>query len=341
MTTNNIQGNAPKFVRNMAGDVELNIYDEIGFWGVDQNDFNRELKSLNGEPLTVRISSNGGAVDDAIAMYNMLKSYSGTVTTINDSIAASAATLIFLAGDVRKASSMSSFMTHKPMAGFYGNTDEVVEFNSMLEHYNGVILNSYIAGGIDETTAATLINSGDYWFNAEAALEMGFISEMTDAEPVQNSVDLTKFANVPDFVLNSNSKTSATVQAVAASVKKPENQKTEVPIMADENAVSTADHEQAVADAEKKGFVDALDRVNKVNALESRKGREATADKLLATASMTVEQIDDILQTMPAAQVAPVLDLSDDLGDLSANDDAGDKPVDKVANFAASIGKVK
>lgn len=326
---NNVDGNAPQFVKNMAGEAQLNIYDEIGFWGVDQNDFQQELSALNGEPLTVRISSNGGSVQDAIAMYNMLKDYDGTVTTINDSIAASAATMIYLAGDVRKASAISSFMTHKPMSSFYGNTDELVEFNAMLEHFNNIILNSYIAGGIDEETAKTLIDSGDYWFNGEAAFDMGFVNDLTDDQPVENNVDLTKFANVPDFVLNSSLKDKKTIVVQkSATVEKPIKQ--EVKKMADEKTVE---------DAKREGFAEAVERINAVNALDSRKGREALADQLVANAAMSVEDIDAALQTVPAAKAAPVLNLNDDLGDLSGDNADDDKPVNRVANFAASLGK--
>jgi ATP-dependent protease ClpP protease subunit len=326
---NNIEGNAPQFVKNMAGEAQLNIYDEIGFWGVDQNDFQQELSALNGEPLTVRISSNGGSVQDAIAMYNMLKDYDGTVTTINDSIAASAATMIYLAGDVRKASAISSFMTHKPMSSFYGNTDELVEFNAMLEHFNNIILNSYIAGGIDEETAKTLIDSGDYWFNGEAAFDMGFVNDLTDDQPVENNVDLTKFANVPDFVLNSSLKDKKPIVAQKSKpVEKTINQ--EVKKMADEKTVE---------DAKREGFAEAVKRINAVNALDSRKGREALADQLVANAALSVEDIDAALQTVPAAQAAPVLNLNDDLGDLSGDNADVEEPVNRVANFAASLGK--
>jgi len=332
---NNLQGNDPKFVVNQAGVAELNIYDEIGFWGVDQNDFNRELSALNGEPLTVRISSNGGAVQDAIAMYNMLKDYDGTVTTINDSIAASAATIIYLAGDVRKASAISSFMTHKPMAGFYGNTDDVVEFTSMLHHYNGVIQSAYEQGGLDSDVAATMINSGDYWFNGETAAENGFVTELTEAAPVQNSVDLSKFANVPEFVLNKSLKAGATVQAVAASVKPPEKV-----FEMEKETISAADHELAVASAKKSAYADALERVDKVKNLESAKGREALADKLVSNAALSVDEIDEMLQSAPQAAKVENLQLSDELGDLSSKD-LDDKPVDRVNAFAKSIGKEK
>ncbi len=342
MTINNINGNDPRFIKNQAGAAELNIYDEIGFWGVDQNDFQRELTALKGEPLTVRISSNGGSVQDAIAMYNMLKDYDGTVTTINDSIAASAATIIYLAGDVRKASPISSFMTHKPMAGFYGNTDELVEFQSMLEHFNGVIQSAYEQGGIDSETASTMINSGDYWFNGETALGNGFTTELTDSAPVENNVDLTKFANVPEFVLNRKSQTSATVKAVAASVENPVIENQEAPEM-DENSVSTADHETAVASAKHEGFTEALQRIEKVKALESAKGREALAEKLTANAALSVEDIDEMLQAAPqAAQASQVTasQLTDEIGEIGADNDQA-QPVNKVNNFAANIGKAK
>ena len=76
----------------------------------------KALKAFNGSPVTVRINSPGGAADEGIGIYNAMKSYSGEITTINDSLAASAASVIFLGGSKRLMSQGSrEALRHLPL----------------------------------------------------------------------------------------------------------------------------------------------------------------------------------------------------------------------------------
>ena len=104
---------------------ELHIYDEIlpdGYGGVDSGSVHKALKQMNG-PITVRINSPGGHLEEGVAIYNMLQRYDGEVTTINDSLAASIASYIFMAGTDRLVAKNSLTMIHSPWTLAAGNAE--------------------------------------------------------------------------------------------------------------------------------------------------------------------------------------------------------------------------
>lgn len=332
------------FLVNQAGEPTLYIFDDIGWYGIEAQDFANQLSEFNGEPLTVRISSNGGSVADGLAIYNMLRDYKGTVTTINDSIAASIASVIYMAGDVRKVAQTGSFMTHKPMSSFYGNSDELQAFETMLTHFNDVLVKAYEQGGVSESEAQQLIESGDKWIMSTEAIEIGIATELSEAQAAAASVDLTKFDNVPDSVLNASNRSVKTLQ----NVSKTTNTKSEVVKMENENTISQAEHEAAVAEASSKAFAEALKRREDVLALENAKGREAAAEKMIANAKLSVEEIDDLLASLPEVKKENSLsqeDLVDTVGDLGPGNQPADEmqgddqTVNKVSRFAENIGK--
>ena len=83
---------------------EMRIYDEIGpaWWGlIDADTVIDALAKIEGKHATVRLNAPGGSVDEGIAIYNALKRYKGGVDTVVDSVAASAASVIALAGQSR------------------------------------------------------------------------------------------------------------------------------------------------------------------------------------------------------------------------------------------------
>ena len=83
------------------------------------------LESLDGGRATVRINSPGGSADEGIAIYNTLKRYAGGVDTINEALAASAASVIFLAGETRTMSAGSRLMIHRALTIEIGNADRM------------------------------------------------------------------------------------------------------------------------------------------------------------------------------------------------------------------------
>ena len=104
--------------------------------------FSDELNAGNGN-ITVWINSPGGDVFAAAQIYNMLKAYKGKVTVRIDSLAASAASVIAMAGDTVEMSPVAMMMIHNPSTIAFGNTADMKHAIAMLDEVKEAILNAY------------------------------------------------------------------------------------------------------------------------------------------------------------------------------------------------------
>ncbi len=104
---------------------ETYIYDEIGYFGTTASDFVRELKSIKADQIDLHISSPGGEVYDGLAIYETIKQHPAKVTVKIDSLAASAASVIAMAGDVVEIGRNAEMMVHDGMVLVLGNADDL------------------------------------------------------------------------------------------------------------------------------------------------------------------------------------------------------------------------
>ncbi len=111
----------------------LSIFDEIGFWGVQAKDFLASLSATPGTDLDVEISSPGGDMFAAVAMYNGLRASGKKITTRVMGVAASAASLVFMAGDNRVMPKNTHLMVHNPWTFAGGNAVELRETADFLD----------------------------------------------------------------------------------------------------------------------------------------------------------------------------------------------------------------
>lgn len=134
----------------------------------------KALKGFGANAVTVRINSPGGAADEGIAIYNLLKNHSGEVTTINDSLAASAASVIFLGGSKRLMGDGSRVMIHRAMGVAFGNSDEIRKTLQALEAYDASLLDIYSQYLLnDDRPAIEAMLSAETWFDIDGAIESG------------------------------------------------------------------------------------------------------------------------------------------------------------------------
>ena len=179
---------------------EVLIYGDIGdsWWseGVTAKDFVREIAALDVDKLTVRINSAGGSVPDGIAIYNAIKRHKAHVTTINDSLAASAASLILMAGDTVQMAENALLMIHAPWGMASGNSADMREFADMLDTWAQAMSSSYAhKSGKDAAAALALLTDGkDHWYGVEEAMAEGFVDESTPALALAASIDRTAVA---------------------------------------------------------------------------------------------------------------------------------------------------
>jgi ATP-dependent protease ClpP protease subunit len=131
------------------------------------------LRSFGSSPVTIRINSPGGAADEGIGIYNALRSHGGEVTTINDSLAASAASVIFLAGKNRLMADGSRIMIHRAMAFAMGNQDELSKVISALKSYDASLVDIYRQFiGKDPSEIESLM-AAETWYNVDDAIASG------------------------------------------------------------------------------------------------------------------------------------------------------------------------
>ena len=135
--------------------------------------FAKELNAGNGN-ITVWINSPGGDVYAAAQIYNMLMEYKGDVTVKVDALAASAASVIAMAGTTVLMSPPSLMMIHNPITVAIGDSKEMQKAGEMLNEVKESIMNAYeIKTGMDRKKISHLMDA-ESWFNAKKAVELGF-----------------------------------------------------------------------------------------------------------------------------------------------------------------------
>ena len=139
--------------------------------------FKADLVSGSG-PVTIWINSPGGDCVAAAQIYNMLMEYPGDVVVKIDGIAASAASVITMAGTRVCMSPVSTMMIHNPLTVAIGDSEEMRKAVQMLDEYKESIVNAYeIKTGLSRAKLSHLMDA-ETWMNANKALELGFCDEI-------------------------------------------------------------------------------------------------------------------------------------------------------------------
>lgn len=139
--------------------------------------FKDELMAGSGD-ITVWINSPGGDCVAAAQIYNMLMDYKGNVTVKIDGIAASAASVIAMAGTKVLMSPVSMMMIHNPMTVAFGDSLEMQKAIEMLASVKDSIINAYeIKTGLSRTKLSHLMDA-ETWMDANKAVELGFADEI-------------------------------------------------------------------------------------------------------------------------------------------------------------------
>ena len=148
--------------------------------------FKSELMSGSGD-ITLWINSPGGDVFAASQIYNMLMDYKENVTVKIDGLAASAASVIAMAGTRVLMSPVSQIMVHNPMTVAIGNAEEMSKAIKMLSEIKESIINAYeLKTNLPRDEISKMMDS-ECWMNAKKAVELGFADEIMYTEKDQNS----------------------------------------------------------------------------------------------------------------------------------------------------------
>ena len=181
------------------GNSEILLYGPIAgesSWWRDEvtpKNFAADLESLGGRDVTVRINSGGGDVFAAHAIHNQLVAYKGRVTVVIDGLAASAATIIAVAGDRIIMPSNALFMIHKPAIGLsdYYGADELLKAAEALNTIKGSIVAAYRKRCKASAEELAAMMDAETWMGAAECLEKGFVDEIQGSvSPVLNGSSL-------------------------------------------------------------------------------------------------------------------------------------------------------
>lgn len=172
--------------------------------------FKDELNAGSGD-VTVWINSPGGDCIAASQIYTMLMDYKGNVTVKIDGIAASAASVIAMAGTKVLMAPTALMMIHNPMTGAFGDHEDMQKAIEMLNEVKESIINAYeIRTNLSRAKLSHLMSS-ETWMNAKKAIELGFADEiLTDDKTV---------ADVPPFAFSSKAVEATLINKITAKAK--------------------------------------------------------------------------------------------------------------------------
>ncbi len=143
--------------------------------------FKSELNAGKGN-VTVWINSPGGDCFAAAQIYNMLRDYMGKVTVKIDGLAASAASVIMMAGDEVLVSPVSTIMIHNPSTIAFGDHVEMEKAIAMLEEVKNSIINAYQEKTHLSRNKLSKLMEDETWMNAQKAIDLGFADGMIQRE---------------------------------------------------------------------------------------------------------------------------------------------------------------
>jgi ATP-dependent protease ClpP protease subunit len=171
-------------VTNESGVARVNIYDEIGLWGITAADFSAAFEPLNaaGADVHVHINSPGGDVYDGLAIYHSLKHSAANITVHVDGLAASAASFIAMAGDQIIVGRNSRMMIHDASTMTYGNAQDHIETSGWLNEESDNISDIYAQRAGGEAAAWRATMKSEAWYGSEQAVAAGLADMIEGTE---------------------------------------------------------------------------------------------------------------------------------------------------------------
>src|ERR1700733_1890807 len=182
-----------------GGGYEMLIYDEIGYWGITAKDVVLALAQVPADkPLTVRVNSPGGDAFDGLAIYNVLKGHKSPVTTVVDGIAASAASIIAMAGSSIVMNEASMLMIHDSWSLCIGNQHDMracADVSAKIDSTMAAIYTQQMSKrGLNGSNAQALMDA-ETWLTASEAKAIGLADAIVEAIPASANAKALQVLN--------------------------------------------------------------------------------------------------------------------------------------------------
>lgn len=234
------------------------FYDYLDMDCITASDFDEALNSQ--EDIEVNINSEGGLVNVGSEIYTKLLSYPYKVTVNITGWAASAASVIAMAGDEVNISPVGRIMIHNVSGGGAGDYHDMDKLSEILKQSNEVLANAYVKRtGIAKDEILSMMDS-ETWLSPEQAVELGFADKIMDSEDDSDNLELVASFNsmVPRATINKlkalvNKQSESTQSAVESKSVPTLDNHTQTPNEAT-NKPETAINKEPEKDTEQKVF---------------------------------------------------------------------------------------
>ena len=168
----------------------ISVYDVIGYdyWtgdGVTAKRIAAALRNMGAGPVTVNINSPGGDMFEGLAIYNLLREHKGEVTVKVLGLAASAASVIAMAGDTVQIARAGFLMIHNAWVVSMGNRNDLREVADWLEPFDAAMADIYAARTGAEVKAMAKLMDAEAWIGGTRAVEDGFADELLPSDQVE------------------------------------------------------------------------------------------------------------------------------------------------------------
>lgn len=170
------------------GENSISIFDVIGadFWGdgVTASRIAGALRSMNGGAVTVNINSPGGDMFEGLAIYNLLREYEGKVTVKVLGLAASAASIIAMAGDEVQIGRGAFLMIHNCWVYAMGNRHDLSQIAADMAPFDKAMSDIYQARSGLDSAAIDKMMDGETYIGGSEAVEKGFADSLLSADEI-------------------------------------------------------------------------------------------------------------------------------------------------------------
>lgn len=190
---------------------------ELGY--ISAMDVIETLAVVENKNIAIRINSAGGSVDQGIAIYNSIKRRRGKTTIFIDSVAASIASVVAMAGDEIIMAKGSKLMVHKPWTMVQGNAEDLRQMADLLDKYSEGLYDIYgDRTGLPRERLEEML-SKETWLTDKEAVELKFADSIEGVVTESPSVPKGMFAEVPQDVQQVEMKSTKRIDQLRLAMK--------------------------------------------------------------------------------------------------------------------------
>ncbi|HDR8197752.1 head maturation protease, ClpP-related [Bacillus thuringiensis] len=211
-----------RFEAKGENEYKLTVYGSIGGWFSENNAeaVRRKIQDVKAEKIHVHINSGGGSAFDGVAICNQLKQHNAEIIVHIDGWAASAASVIAMAGDKIIMPSNTMMMIHQASTFEYGNADLFEKTARDLRKIDSALAASYKKRFVGTDEELKQLLKDETWLTAEEAVALGLADEIADEIEIDDTQEDDEVEVVENFKED----------LVAKYTKQPNNQNSKEPI---------------------------------------------------------------------------------------------------------------